>query len=328
MSRARAYRAVSDERGAGPDQQARRSRLRKGTVLLVAAVAALIVVPHAARLGEIGDALRQTRWPWVAAAALASAGTYPMAAIQIIGASRARLPVSLTILAQAASAVPNLVAPGAIAGTGLNARYLERSGLGRPEAVAAVTLASVAGFVVHVAALAAIGAIATGIGVAPVQLPPRWVLLAVVAGLGVLAGAVFWSPLGHRRLPASFRQMARSFLAALRRPRQAALMLVGSAGVTAGYALALWFSLRAFGVRASAVDVGAAYLAGASVGAASPTPGGLGATEAALVGALAQFGVPGGAAVAGVLVFRFVTYWLPAAPGAVALRMLRRRGLL
>lgn len=58
----------------------------------------------------------------------------------------------------------------------------------------ATTLANVAGFVVHVAALAIIGVLVTGTIVAPVQLP-RVVLLAVVAGLGVLAGAVFWSPL-------------------------------------------------------------------------------------------------------------------------------------
>jgi undecaprenyl-diphosphatase len=179
-----------------------------------------------------------------------------------------------------------------------------------------------------VAALAIIGALVTGAIVAPVQLP-RPAPLTVVAGLGVLAGAVFWSPLGRRsRLPATVRQMADGFLAALRRPRQAALLLLGSTGVTAGYVLALWCSLRAFGARPPAIDVAAAYLAGASVGAASPTPGGLGAVEAALVGALVRFSVLGGTAVVGVLVFRFVTYWLPAAPGAVALRMLRAQGLL
>jgi hypothetical protein len=39
-------------------------------------------------------------------------------------------------------------------------------------------------------------------------------------------------------------------------------------------------------------------------------------------------GVPGGTAVVSVVVFRFVTYWLPALPGAVAIRELRRRRLL
>lgn len=322
--------APAGRNGSEPDpaRQVTRSRLRAGAVLLVAAISALIIVPQAAELGEIGAALRQTSWPWVAAAALASAATYPMAAIQVMGATRARLPPCRTTLAQVASAVANLVAPGGIGGAGLNVRYLERCGLDRAEAVAAVTLANIAGFVVHVAALAIIGVLVTGTAIAPVREPPRWVLLAAVAGLAALAGAVFWSPLGGRRLPAPLREMARSFLAALCRPRQAALLLAGSAGVTAGYVIALWCSLRAFGSQLPAVQVAGAYLAGASVGAISPTPGGLGAVEATLVGTLARFGVPGGTAVVSVVVFRFVTYWLPALPGAVAIRELRRRRLL
>jgi undecaprenyl-diphosphatase len=305
-----------------------RSGLRAGVVLLVAAISALIIVPQAAELGEIGAALRQTSWLWVAAAALASAATYPMAAIQLMGATRAWLPPGRTTLAQVASAVPNLAAPGGVGGAGLNVRFLERCGLGRAEAVAAVTLANIAGFVVHVAGLAIIGVLVTGTAIAPVREPPRWALLAGVAGLAVLAGAVFWSPLGGGRLPAPVREMARSFLAAVCRPRQAALLLAGSTGVTAGYVIALWCSLRAFGAQLPAVQAAAAYLAGASAGAISPTPGGLGAVEATLVATLARFGVPGGTGVVSVLVFRFVTYWLPAVPGAAALRELRRRRLL
>ena len=185
----------------------------------------------------------------MAAAALASAATYPMGAIQVMGAARARLPPCRTTLVQVASAVPNLVAAGVLGGGGLNVRYLERCGLGRAEAVVAVTLANIAGFVVHVAALAIIGVLVTGTAIAPVREPPRWALLAAVAGLAALAGAVFWSPLGGRRLPAPVREMTSSFLAALRRPRQAALLLAGSAGVTAGYVIALWCSLRAFGAQ-------------------------------------------------------------------------------
>jgi hypothetical protein len=76
----------------------------------------------------------------------------------------------------------------------------------------------------------------------------------------------------------------------------------------------------------SLIDLAAAYLAGAAIGAASPTPGGVGAIEAALVGALIGFNFPSGSAVAGVLAFRLVTYWLPILPGTTAFRALRRIG--
>jgi uncharacterized membrane protein YbhN (UPF0104 family) len=43
---------------------------------------------------------------------------------------------------------------------------------------------------------------------------------------------------------------------------------------------------------------------------------------------MSRFGVADGTAVVAVVAFRLVTYWLPCLPGAVAFRMLRRRGSL
>jgi glycosyltransferase 2 family protein len=301
-------------------------------LLVVAAVTALVIVPQVTQIGQILSSLREADWAWLAGAVLASAVTYPMAAVQLSGASRARLPAARTVAAQVAAAVPGLVAPGAIGGAGLNVRYLERSGLSRTEALTAVTLANTAAFAVHAAALVTIGATVTGIGVAAVPAPPRWALLAAVIAVAALAGVVFWSRLGRRlpgrRLAGQARELAGTLLAALRCPRQAILLLGGSAGVTAGYALALWCSLRAFGAPLSPLRAAAAYLAGAAAGAVSPTPGGLGAVDAALTGVLIRLGVTGGTAVLGVVAFRVTTYWLPVLPGAAALRALRRRGRL
>ena len=67
----------------------------------------------------------------------------------------------------------------------------------------------------------------------------------------------------------------------------------------------------------------AAYLVAAAVAAASPTPGGLVAMEAALVVGLTAAGAPAGPAVAGVLAFRLLTFWLPILPGWLAYRRLR-----
>ena len=70
------------------------------------------------------------------------------------------------------------------------------------------------------------------------------------------------------------------------------------------------------------------YLGGTTVAAAAPTPGGLGATEAALVAGLTATGTPTDLAVAGVLVFRTFTYWATFLPSWFALRSLRKAGLL
>jgi undecaprenyl-diphosphatase len=159
-------------------------------------------------------------------------------------------------------------------------------------------------------------------------MPRRSDLLAGIVIATTLAGVAFWTPIGRRRLLPLIRQAVHSLLAAIRHPGQAALVFGSAVGITTGYVLALFFSLRAFALQPSLIQVAAAYLAAAAIGAASPTPGGLGAAEAALVSLLFCFNVPSGSAIAGVLAFRLVTCWLPLLPAAAAVRALRRSGAL
>lgn len=53
------------------------------------------------------------------------------------------------------------------------------------------------------------------------------------------------------------------------------------------------------------------YFAGAIIGSAVPTPGGLGGIEAAMSYGLTTLGVDSGTAVSSVLLYRLATYWLP-----------------
>jgi undecaprenyl-diphosphatase len=67
------------------------------------------------------------------------------------------------------------------------------------------------------------------------------------------------------------------------------------------------------------------YLAGSALAAASPTPGSLGAIEAALVAGLTGVGMEPGPAVSAVLAYRLATYWLPIVPGWMAWNVVQRR---
>jgi uncharacterized protein (TIRG00374 family) len=86
--------------------------------------------------------------------------------------------------------------------------------------------------------------------------------------------------------------------------------------------------LAAFGAHLPLISTVAVYLAGAAVASVSPTPGGLGAMEAALVAGLTAVGAPTGPAVAAVLAFRLLTFWLPILPGWLAYRALRADGTI
>jgi uncharacterized membrane protein YbhN (UPF0104 family) len=157
------------------------------------------------------------------------------------------------------------------------------------ESVAVVTLANGAGFVTHVLLLIVVGGAVASAGISAGQFPARWAVLALVIGVALIAGAAFWSASGRGPLTAAVSQLVRRLLGAVQGPRPAMLLMADSLGITAGYVLAPWFSVRAFGAQPSFADVTVAFLVGAAVGTASPTPGGLGAVEAALTGAVIQF---------------------------------------
>jgi len=114
----------------------------------------------------------------------------------------------------------------------------------------------------------------------------------------------------------------------VRRPGKLALLIGGSAVVTLSYITALWFSGQAFGLELAFARVGAIYLAGSAVAMVAPTPGGLGAVEAALIAGFVAAGVERDIAVPTVFFFRLATFWLPILPGALSFSWLRKHEYL
>jgi uncharacterized protein (TIRG00374 family) len=114
----------------------------------------------------------------------------------------------------------------------------------------------------------------------------------------------------------------------LRYPRRAAELFGGSFAITILYIAALVCALRAFGEGLGVAQIALVYLGASIVAAPAPTPGGLGAIEAALVAGLTALGGDAAPSVAGVLTFRLATFWLPIVPGWIAFRMLHKRGTI
>jgi undecaprenyl-diphosphatase len=120
------------------------------------------------------------------------------------------------------------------------------------------------------------------------------------------------------------RRSVEGVASAVRRPGKLALLLGGAMVITLGYLVCLYLSTRAFGGGLDLATVGAVYLAGAAIAAAAPTPGGLGALEAALIAGLVAAGMDHTVAVPAVFLYRLATFWLPILPGWAAFAWLRR----
>lgn len=83
-------------------------------------------------------------------------------------------------------------------------------------------------------------------------------------------------------------------------------------------AAALWLVLIAFGIEVDFFQVLAAFGGATIVGGLPGMPGGLGVTEGTLAVILAAYGFPFATTAAPIIVFRVVSYWLPAALGFLA----------
>ena len=114
----------------------------------------------------------------------------------------------------------------------------------------------------------------------------------------------------------------------MQQPQRLLSSIASSLVLNFSYIISFYAALIAFGSDISIATAAFVYLAGATIGQAAPTPGGIGAVEAALVAGLTAAGVPSGTALSGVLLYRVVTFWLPVLPGWYAFVNLQRKNNL
>jgi undecaprenyl-diphosphatase len=282
-----------------------------------------LLLPEVGGARRSADALSDASLPWLLAAVAAFVASVAGGGAALLGATVLPLaPRRTTEVAFAASAIGHL-SPGGLAGMRVLQRHLERAGAGQDGAIGAVALVQVVGIVVDaVALIVAIVAVGTS-DLDPVRVPDGWIVLLVIVVVLLGAGSLLHSRLGRERFLTPLRAAARSAVVVLRRPARAGLLAGGSIAQTAALALALASCLEAFHARAPLAHVLATYVVATVIGTLSPTPGGVGAFEAAAVAGLTGLGVPAASAVPGVLAFRLITFWLPIPVGAALVAVLR-----
>ncbi|HEV2886565.1 MAG TPA: lysylphosphatidylglycerol synthase transmembrane domain-containing protein [Jatrophihabitans sp.] len=314
-----------------PAELAKVERVRPRTIISVVAV----LVAGYLIVGQLGSVdlvtvLAGARWEWLPLVLAASAGTYLAAALALTGYVGEKLSFVRTVLVQLAASFAGFVTPPAVGGLAVNIRYLRKAGLRTAGAATSVGMAQVvngASHVVLLIAFAAAGGVSTRHSV-PI---PGWAFFALGV-LGVLVSVMLAVPAPRRwllaRLLPPLQEALPRLLNLLTSPAKLAEGVLGALLLNGCYIAALWFSVRAFDGGASLVQVAVVYLAGAAIGSAAPTPGGLGAVEVALSTGLAAAGMASAAAISAVLLFRLATFWLPVPAGWLAMSWLQRREAL
>jgi glycosyltransferase 2 family protein len=296
--------------------------------LLATAAAAYFLIHQVTQIKDLPAVFARADWTWALLAVVCSALTYVGAGLNLIGGFTQRLSLGLTTAVQLGGSFINRISPVKVGGMAINVRYLQKQGLESATAIGGVGLAILVGGVMQIV-LTAVFIVWAGSKASVVRLPSSSTILLVLVIVAVAAGLALLIRPARRLIRTvvvpEVEKAARDLREALRDPARLSLSFLGSLLLNLGYIAALFASVRAFHYPVSFAVTGAVYLVGGTVAAAAPTPGGVGAVEAALIAGLTATGVPTEQAVPAVLVYRIATFWLPVLPGWLAFTLLTRR---
>lgn len=319
--------------------------------LTVLALAAVLVVGSAVALGPRVEVLRDAAArlgdadpAWLLAAvglemlAVMSYGALFRAVVGDAGRRRIGWGESFQITL-AASAATKVLAAGGAGGIAVTAWALRRSGMSVRTVARRMTAFVVLLYGVYATAVVIVG---IGLRTGLVPGPAPFGLTLVPAAVGAL---VILAALGFARFGVAPCRAGEPVEGALRGRLRAVpgvlawgvrdaigLLVTARAGLLG--AIGWWFfdiavlgaafaAFSGFGEAPAVAVLVMAYFVGL-VGNTLPLPGGLGGVEGGMIGSFLAFGVDADLAVVAVLTYRVVSFWLPAAPGAVAYVLLRR----
>ncbi|WP_171167192.1 flippase-like domain-containing protein [Streptomyces sp. I05A-00742] len=329
---ARIRRQVLLIRPQAPIEPVRLERIRPRTLIssIAGAIAAYFLLSQLSHV-ELDKIIDHANWGWVAVAAAFSALSYFAAAMRLLGFVPEKVPYLRTVMAQVAGSFVKLVAPAAVGGVALNSRFLQRAGIRPGLAVASVGASELFGLAAHIVLLLTFGYI-TGTEQTESPLPPSRTVIGGLLTAAVLVLVVTAIPFLRKfvstRVRSLFAGVVPRMLDLLQRPRKLVNGIGGMFLLTAAFVFCLDTSIRAFGGDMSFASVAVIFLAGNALGSAAPTPGGVGAVEGVLIGALTLAGLPAEIATPAVLLYRLLTFWLPVLPGWFCFNQLTRKGAI
>jgi uncharacterized protein (TIRG00374 family) len=300
------------------------------------AVLAFFLLTLASNWSEIVDAMSGIDWVWVAPIVIVTLLGTVGGAMSLSGSVIRPIALGEATIVMFGQSFLNRFTPMNAGGMAMRIRYLQKGGTDGTVATAAIGLTSAASGVVQVVFFVFFVVVASADPTGGLAVQSSGLDLSIVtvfAVAAVIAGVVLAvSPkirnavVGFVR--STFAKIRTDFGELARRPTKLSLLFGGQAVAKLSTIFAFVWSCRAFDVDLAFVELGALYMVANTVASAVPTPGGVGAIEAALVFMLTSAQIDDATAWAVVVLFRLINYWFPTIPGYFALKVSERRQLV
>lgn len=325
-------RALQEAAGVDAYEMAKLERLsvRKVVVFVATLVMANLMLSLLGNAGQIWDAMRDADPTYVPLLLVVPLLSFPAGAVSLIGAVSVRLAFLRTTELMFAQSFLNRFTPANAGGMALRTRFLQSNGVPLVNAASSVAITSAASGIMQVTMATGFFLWAGRSGDAVSFSLPSGQLVAVVVIVGLALLGVAYATAFGRKVLRDLRVNLASILNDLqqlgRQPTKLLMLFGGAFAAKLAAIVAFALTMRAFGAGVDFAVIGAMYITATTVASASPTPGGVGAIEAALTAGLTGLGEDPGQAAAIVLVFRLFTYWLPIIPCWLLLARMQRAG--
>lgn len=221
-----------------------------------------------------------------------------------------------TVIVQFAGNFVNRLLPAGIGGIGINFAYLKANKHSSAQAASVVAVNNILGGIGNIALLAYVSTFLSKV-YDKLEIDKihsndklKYIVIAIVAVTFVFALSKF-----RRRIASGVFTILKQIADYRKQPVKLAAALSSSTLLTLSNVFCLYFSALALGVHLNPPTMLVIFSAGEAFGTATPTPGGLGGVDAALVVGMTAFGVPIASSLAVTLLFRLVSCWIPVIAG-------------
>jgi glycosyltransferase 2 family protein len=310
-------------------------RIRPKDVLLMAALvfAAYLLISRLADIGfdTIAAELGKAELAWVLLALILAQAAFIGSGISVRGAVPAPLALLPCVVLQSAIKFINLTVPSSAGRIGMNLRFLQRQGVPSAQALASGAVDDASETMVQAALLLIALAFVnvhldtsrfSGTG------PDTRLLIGIAVALLVSAVVLLTVPKVRNKVLPEAKSALAGLWSVARVRRKRVELFGGNVLSELTYALALGATCLAFGVHLNLAELVFVNSAAAILSSLIPSPGGIGAAEAALAGGLIAVGVDKSTAFAIAITQRLCTFYLPPIWGYLSLRWLSNRGYI
>ncbi|WP_185749130.1 lysylphosphatidylglycerol synthase domain-containing protein [Humibacillus xanthopallidus] len=301
-------------------------------VVLLLFVSAFIPVLAGVDYEQLWAELQDAIWWIVVATVLLGQLVFvPQAASMMFAVGRS-LPLRPATILQSAIAFISFAIPGVAGRVTMNAAFLFKYGVTPAVAVTQGAIDGLSGFIVQVIVVLlafATGSVSFDIAATSSSDIDLWLVLAVVILLvGAALLAVWKVKRLHERVVPVVTSAWRALTDLMKAPSRALGLFGVQLIIQLAWGLMLSAALYAVGSPLDLLPCTVVVVATSLFQGIVPVPGGIGVSEALMVGLLVPLGVPSEAAMAATVVWRVGTFYLPAVEGFFASRWLEHRGYL